>query len=72
MLFEELRCADCIPGNGVRRLRTVRKSRGVAEIKVVRFRRKGDQLLEDGQSAKAGIEYADTGSSSRGHLWNTS
>ena len=67
VLFEILRRADGVPGNGFGRLRAVGQPRRVAEVDVIGVGGERDQFFEDGQSAKAGIKYADAGSSSGGH-----
>ena len=72
VLFEILRRPDSVSGDGLGRLRTVGESGGVAEVEVVSLGCQRNQLLENSESAEAGIEYADAGSSSRGHLWKTS
>ena len=67
VLFEILRRANGIPGNGLGRFRAVGKARRVAEVDVIGVGGERDQFLEDRQSAKAGIKYADAGSPSGGH-----
>ena len=48
MLFEEVRSAHGVAGNGLRRLRAIRQTRSVAEVQIVGIGDHAHHLAQDG------------------------
>src|SRR5690348_17669103 len=66
--FQKLRRFDRVSGHCLNRLASIRQTRGVAKVQIVGSWNQMDELFKYGKSAKAGVEYANGGSSwSRGH-----
>ena len=61
LLFEEVRCLYCVARDGLSRLAAIGKPGRVTEVEIIGVRDQVDELLEDGESAEAGIEDTDGG-----------